>query len=136
MADRVAAVFVPTIMSLSVLTLIAWGLLGGADGWQRGLTAAVSVLVVACPCAPLKKALIESGVGSSVEMGVTDELLQPFMQIVVKGSEADKKDLFKKVYRETIEKMIHGELDHRSILAQLNHAEFVTREASSCHFMD
>ena len=38
-------------MSLSVLTLIAWGLLGGADGWQRGLTAAVSVLVVACPCA-------------------------------------------------------------------------------------
>ena len=51
LADRVAAVFVPTIMSLSVLTLIAWGLLGGADGWQRGLTAAVSVLVVACPCA-------------------------------------------------------------------------------------
>lgn len=100
----------------------------GRDEKELIALRALTSVLVDNPGAPLKKALIDSGVGSSVEMGVTDELLQPFMQIVVKGSEADKKDLFKKVYRETIEKMIHGELDHRSILAQLNHAEFVTRE--------
>ncbi len=72
LADRVAAVFVPTIMSLSVLTLLAWGLLDGDGGWQRGLTAAVSVLVVACPCALglATPTAITVGIGLAANAGI------------------------------------------------------------------
>lgn len=72
LADRVAAVFVPTIMSLSVLTLIVWGVLGGDEGWHRGLTAAVSVLVVACPCALglATPTAITVGIGRAASEGI------------------------------------------------------------------
>lgn len=49
--DRLAAIFVPVILVLSLLTLLLWGLLGGSTGWMQGLVSAVTVLVVACPCA-------------------------------------------------------------------------------------
>jgi Cu+-exporting ATPase len=48
LADRVAAVFVPVVIVLAVLTLAVWALLGEVD---RGFVAAVSVLIIACPCA-------------------------------------------------------------------------------------
>ena len=49
LADRVSAVFVPVILTISALTLIGWLLISG-DG-AAAFNAAVSVLVVACPCA-------------------------------------------------------------------------------------
>ncbi len=49
LADKVSSVFVPTIIAISLITLIAWLLTGG--GVQAAFTAAVAVLVVACPCA-------------------------------------------------------------------------------------
>ena len=49
LADRVSAVFVPVILTISALTLIGWWLISG-DG-AAAFNAAVSVLVVACPCA-------------------------------------------------------------------------------------
>ena len=49
LADRVSAIFVPVVMSLSVITLISW--LGVTGDTQRSFQAAVSVLVIACPCA-------------------------------------------------------------------------------------
>ena len=49
LADRVSAVFVPVILTISALTLIGWWLVSG-DG-AAAFNAAVSVLVVACPCA-------------------------------------------------------------------------------------
>ena len=49
LADRVSAVFVPVVLVVAVLTLVGWLALGG--GATAAFTAAVSVLVIACPCA-------------------------------------------------------------------------------------
>ena len=49
LVDRVSAVFVPVVCALALATLLGWGV-GGHD-WTRALLNAVSVLVIACPCA-------------------------------------------------------------------------------------
>eukprot|EP01030_Chromulinospumella_sphaerica_P017969 gene17970-biopygen15871 len=51
LVDKIAAVFVPAIIGIAVLTLVAWMILGGEHGFVQGLLAAVTVLVIACPCA-------------------------------------------------------------------------------------
>jgi Cu+-exporting ATPase len=49
LADKVSAIFVPSVLALAGLTFIAWWLLG--SGFSNSLINAVSVLVIACPCA-------------------------------------------------------------------------------------
>jgi Cu+-exporting ATPase len=49
LVDRVSAVFVPAVLLISVVTLLAWGLATG--DWQQALLNAVAVQVIACPCA-------------------------------------------------------------------------------------
>jgi len=48
LADRVVRWFVPVVLALATVTLLAWGATGD---WPLGLSSAVAVLVVACPCA-------------------------------------------------------------------------------------
>lgn len=50
LVDRIAAVFVPTIIGIALITLLAWLLLDSTNGLTHGLVAMVSVLVIACPC--------------------------------------------------------------------------------------
>jgi P-type Cu+ transporter len=49
LADRIAGIFVPSVLTLAAVTLAAW-LLAGAPG-QRAFSAALAVLIIACPCA-------------------------------------------------------------------------------------
>ncbi|MDT7757599.1 MAG: P-type Cu+ transporter [Mycobacterium sp.] len=49
LADRVSAIFVPIVIALSLLTLTGWLLAGGSA--DSAFTAAVAVLIIACPCA-------------------------------------------------------------------------------------
>lgn len=51
MADHVARYFVITVVSVALLTLVAWGIYGPSPGWVYGLINAVAVLIIACPCA-------------------------------------------------------------------------------------
>jgi Cu+-exporting ATPase len=51
MADRVAGYFVVGVISIALLTLVAWGLFGPQPSWVYGLINAVAVLIIACPCA-------------------------------------------------------------------------------------
>ncbi|MFB7618366.1 heavy metal translocating P-type ATPase [Kitasatospora sp. NPDC056181] len=49
LADRISAVFVPIVITLALATLGYW--LGTGEGWAAAFTAAVAVLIIACPCA-------------------------------------------------------------------------------------
>jgi Cu+-exporting ATPase len=49
LVDRVTAIFVPVIVAVAALTLAGWGIANG--DWSQALIHAVSVLVIACPCA-------------------------------------------------------------------------------------
>jgi Cu+-exporting ATPase len=51
LADRISAVFVPIVMSLAIVTFVAWFVLGGAGSLVPATAAAVAVLIIACPCA-------------------------------------------------------------------------------------
>ena len=49
--DKIALVFVPVVLGLSVLTFILWYAIGGSSQLPHAILSAVSVLVIACPCA-------------------------------------------------------------------------------------
>jgi Cu+-exporting ATPase len=51
LADRVAGYFVPTVVLVAILAFVAWILLGPEPSLAYALVAAVSVLIIACPCA-------------------------------------------------------------------------------------
>jgi Cu+-exporting ATPase len=71
LADRVAAVFVPIVLVIAVLTLLSWWLLVGA-GFTVSLMRMVAVLVIACPCALglATPTAIMVGTGRGAGMGV------------------------------------------------------------------
>ena len=49
--DKIALIFVPTVVGLSVLTFALWLLIGGSQYLPQAILSAISVLVIACPCA-------------------------------------------------------------------------------------
>lgn len=49
LVDKVSAVFVPIVLIIALITLLAWGLASG--NWEQAILNAVAVLVIACPCA-------------------------------------------------------------------------------------
>lgn len=51
LADKVASIFVPTIISIALLTLAVWLIIGGITELPRAIGSAIAVLIIACPCA-------------------------------------------------------------------------------------
>ena len=51
LVDKVAGIFVPVVIVISIITFITWMLLGGEDAFTHALLTSVAVLVIACPCA-------------------------------------------------------------------------------------
>ena len=51
LADRISAVFVPVVISIAIATFAAWMVLPDTPSFTSALTAAVAVLIIACPCA-------------------------------------------------------------------------------------
>lgn len=70
LADKISGVFVPIVISVAVITLIAWMIAEGS--WSMAFTAAVAVLIIACPCAlglATPTALLV-GTGRGAQMGI------------------------------------------------------------------
>lgn len=72
LVDKIAGIFVPVVIGIAILTFILWIILGGESGLVHGLLAAVTVLVIACPCALglATPTAIMVGVGKGAENGV------------------------------------------------------------------
>src|SRR5690606_37185616 len=72
LVDIIAGIFVPVVMGIAVLTFVLWLVLGGENGVVQGLLAAVTVLVIACPCALglATPTAIMVGVGKGAEQGI------------------------------------------------------------------
>lgn len=72
LVDRVAGRFVPAIFAVAGLTLLAWSVWGGAEGFVRGLSAMTTVLVIACPCALglATPTAVTVGIGRGAEAGM------------------------------------------------------------------
>ena len=51
LVDKVSAVFVPTVMGVAVVAAVAWVVLGPPPELSHAVVVAVSVLIIACPCA-------------------------------------------------------------------------------------
>ena len=72
LVDKIAGIFVPVVMGISILTFIVWMIFGGDNGLVHGLLAAITVLVIACPCALglATPTAIMVGVGKGAENGI------------------------------------------------------------------
>lgn len=72
LVDKIAGIFVPVVMAISVLTFATWMILGGENVLTQALLAMVSVLVIACPCALglATPTAIMVGMGKGAENGI------------------------------------------------------------------
>lgn len=51
LVDKIAGIFVPVVIGISILTFVTWMMLGGENAFTHALLTSVTVLVIACPCA-------------------------------------------------------------------------------------
>lgn len=72
LVDKIAGIFVPVVIGIALLTFVAWLILGGENGLVHGLLTAITVLVIACPCALglATPTAIMVGVGKGAQKGV------------------------------------------------------------------
>jgi Cu2+-exporting ATPase len=70
--DKIASVFVPVVMLISVITFFVWLIFGGENSFTYGLLSAITVLVIACPCALglATPTAMMVGIGKGAQLGI------------------------------------------------------------------
>lgn len=86
-------------------------------------------ILLGTPASPLKKALVEAGLGKDVFGKYDSSILQPVFSIVIKNSEPEKKAAFTRIVFETLERLTREGLDKKLVEAAINVKEFHLREA-------
>ncbi len=81
------------------------------------------------PGAPIKKALIDKGIGQDVYSEYDNGIQQPVFSIVAKNADASQKDEFVNTIREVLKEQVEKGIDKKSLLAGLSYDEFKYREA-------
>lgn len=72
LVDKIAGIFVPAILGIAILSFIVWMIFDTNNGFTHGLLAAVTVLIIACPCALglATPTAIMVGMGKGAEQGI------------------------------------------------------------------
>ncbi|QCX32815.1 insulinase family protein [Caloramator sp. E03] len=86
-------------------------------------------LLLETSAAPLKRALIEEGIGKDVFGQYDSSIMQPVFSIIVKNSNIEMKNKFKDVVFKTLSKLVQEGIDKKLIEASINKKEFEMREA-------
>lgn len=103
------------------------------DSTDRELYLAVEILeylLINVPGAPLKKALIDAGIGKDVLSCYENSIAQPMFCIIAQNANPENKSAFVQVIRDTLEALVAKGMDKKSLLAALNVFEFQYREAN------
>lgn len=104
---------------------------------DQKLYQAFSVLdyvLVSAPGAPVKKALIDAGIGEDVYGSYEDDILQPLFSIVAKNADKKDQDRFVEIIETTLKNLVQNGLNKDSLLAGINSTEFRFREADYGHY--
>lgn len=112
-------------------TYLAWSLSAG-DTLDRELYVAFQILDFALctvPGAPLKKALIEKGIGKDVFSIYDNDIKQPYFSVVAKGTSVDREKEFRETIDAVLQEIVRNGFDKKALLAAINHFEFRYREA-------
>ncbi len=72
LADRIAGIFVPSVIGAAILTFLGWWFFGPAPGLTYAFIASITVLIISCPCALglATPTAIMVGIGKGAEMGI------------------------------------------------------------------
>lgn len=100
---------------------------------DTGTTMALEVLnqaLIGSPAAPLRRRLIEAGIGDDVSGDFTDGILQPVWAFSATGSDLEKAELLRHTVEEYIKEVCEKGIPKRILEAALNSYEFQLREAS------
>ncbi|MBO5524661.1 MAG: insulinase family protein [Roseburia sp.] len=90
--------------------------------------------LVSAPGAPLKKALLDAGIGKDISGGYDSSTMQPVFSIIAKNANISQKEQFLSVIREVLEKQVKEGIDKKALLAGISGSEFRYREADFGHY--
>ncbi len=90
--------------------------------------------LVSAPGAPLKKALIDAGIGKDVVGGYDSGTLQPVFSVIAKNTNTSRKEEFLSIIRGVLQKQVEEGIDRKALLAGISASEFRYREADFGQF--
>lgn len=102
------------------------------EGLDPRLYVAFQVLeyaLLAAPGAPLKKELIDAGIGQDILGGYDNGILQPYFSVIAKNADKEQKGEFLAVIKGTLRRLADRGIDRKSLKAGINFYEFRFREA-------
>ena len=103
---------------------------GGAEDPVHSMAFEVlDYALLSAPGAPLKKALLEAGIGKDIYGSYDEGILQPYFTIVSKGAKQSQKEVFISTIREVLENVVKNGIDKAAVKAGINYFEFRYREA-------
>ena len=91
-------------------------------------------VLVSSPGAPVRKALIDAGIGEDVYGSYEDGILQPVFSIVAKNARKEDRDRFVTIIEDTLKRLVREGLSRDALLAGINSTEFRFREADFGQF--
>lgn len=90
---------------------------------------ALADAVVGAPGAPVRKALLDAGIGTDISSFYEADVKQPYFSIVAKNAEGDQREAFVKLIEQTLQSLFEDGVEKKALRAALNHDEFRYREA-------